>query len=49
MQERLSQQQRLVATAEHEKRELERAQVRVEKDKKALKATLDRVSSFVFH
>ena len=35
----------MVAAVEHEKREFERAQVRVEKDKKALKATLDRVST----
>ena len=44
LQERLNEHQRLIAQAEQQKRELERTQVRLEKDKKALKTTLDRVS-----
>lgn len=43
LQDRLANFQRGLAGAEQEKRELERAHVRLEKDKKALRNTLDKV------
>lgn len=43
LQDRLANFQRGLANAEQEKRELERAHVRLEKDKKALRNTLDKV------
>ena len=43
LQDRLASFQRGLAGAEQEKRELERAHVRLEKDKKALRNTLDKV------
>ena len=43
LQDRLASFQRGLASAEQEKRELERAHVRLEKDKKALRNTLDKV------
>lgn len=43
LQDRLANFQRGLSNAEQEKRELERAHVRLEKDKKALRNTLDKV------
>ena len=43
LQDRLASFQRGLSGAEQEKRELERAHVRLEKDKKALRNTLDKV------
>ena len=43
LQDRLAAFQRNLASAEQNKREMERAHVRLEKDKKALKNTLDKV------
>lgn len=45
LQDRVADLQKTLAQAEQAKRELERAQIRVEKDKKALKTTLEKVSS----
>lgn len=44
LQDRLANFQRGLSNAEQEKRELERAHVRLEKDKKALRNTLDKVN-----
>ena len=46
LQDRLANFQRGLSNAEQEKRELERAHVRLEKDKKALRNTLDKVTKF---
>lgn len=43
LQDRVASLQKALAQAEQNKRELERAQIRVEKDKKALKTTLEKV------
>ena len=45
LQDRVATLQKTLAQAEQDKRELERAQIRVEKDKKALKSTLEKVNS----
>ena len=43
MQERVASLQRTLANIENERREMERSQIRLEKDKTALKKTLDKV------
>ena len=48
LQDRLANFQRSLAGAEQNKRELERAHVRLEKDKKALRNTLDKVRQCAF-
>ncbi len=45
--ERLSSVQRTLAAMENEKREVERSTVRLEKDKSALRKTLDKVELYV--
>lgn len=45
LQDRLAQQQRLLSQTDQEKREMERNNIKNEKEKKMLKATIDRVST----